>query len=263
MSSKAQMPPRKPLIMPPVSNRRRNRNNQVYMPTGFIANSNGGGAPARLGRTLNGISLVPVRTPFELKFTQIITLNTDGTTAYKTGAEAVLSLNDVSVPFPTSATHQPYGFDQLSVFYRRNKVRAVRVSFTAIVKGTEVGHSVRLYLLWQPPESTLTINAVTFAFSTLADHPQVEVLELLSGTARGIRTYSRTIDIARLAGLTRQEFDANTTTFAALLGASPTQICKLGLAVDSESTSGAQSVDILLSMVYFGEAYERIEYAGS
>jgi hypothetical protein len=200
-----------------------------------------------------------------LPWTEVVFLQSSGAAAYQSGGQVTINLSDITVPFSTSATHQPYGFDQLAAFYRRFKVHEcdVTITMSAGGVGTTAVNAMRGYVQWQPPSWNYSMANVAGAASVLSERQSIDSYPLLSNTAKGVVTIRKRISIARLAGLSDGEFEANANEYAGGFPATaPSRVCSVGLAVSSD-TIVAAGVSCIVQLVFHGEAFERIDYVSS
>jgi hypothetical protein len=192
-------------------------------------------------------------------------LQSSGATAYTSGSQVTINLSDISVPFSTSPTHQAYGYDQLALFYRRFKVHQADVSITMLAGGvgTTTVNAMRSFVQWQPPGWNYSMANVAGAISVLTERQSIDSFSLLSNTAAGVKSIRRRVQTARLAGISDEEFEANTNEYSGSFPATaPARVCSMGLAVASDTVI-ATGVSFVLSIVFYGEAFERIDYASS
>lgn len=134
------------------------------------------------------------------------------------------------------ASPQAYMYDTLSGLYRRYKVIGGRVTlkFNTVSSGP-VWYAVRIHA---PGDAT----DITGDFiSDVKELPRTQVIT----HSNGAPTQELKFDykVWEVAGITKQQFDANIEDYSALVGASPARIPFMEVAIAGPSTSGAGVVD--------------------
>jgi hypothetical protein len=211
------------------------------------------------------VTLVPLRTPFTMYIAKLYQLDSNNATALATGGELIVNLNSVSTPLPSDATQQPYGFDQLAAFYARYKVHSVDIEIdVGTYISTGLSHTTAAWFQCRPPGSSAsTISGINNAYDTLGDRSNCDYLILQSSTSGGLRKYKRHIDIQKLSGLTKTEFDANADSFAGLMsGTSPTKLCTFAIAASSDTIIPVTH-NFYMRFAFNGEAFDRNDFAQS
>lgn len=214
--------------------------------------------------SINPVTLVPLRTNFTMYLAKLYQLDSNNATALATGGELVFNLNSLAVPLPSNNTEQPYGFDQLAAFYARYKVKSVDIEIdVGTYISTGLSHTTCAWFQFRPPTSTATISGINTAFDTLGDRSNADYIILQSSTSGGLRKYRRHIDIAKLAGLSKEEFNGNTDTFAGLMsGTSPSKLATFAIAASSDTIIPVTH-NFYCRIAYNGECFDRLDFAQS
>ncbi len=178
--------------------------------------------------------------------------------AWTFGTQDAIGVNDVFAPI--AGTHQPYGFDQYAGFYRRYKVVGfrARLEITGASSTGLVVYAARV----TPPGVTVDIAADTVD----------EVMErpgTLSGWANPTTATTpvvlsfnmRLTDIAKICGVTPQQYAADVSEYSAAVGASPSRVPELQLA--AASASGSAVMYVLVKLEYDVEFSQRVTQAQS
>jgi hypothetical protein len=213
---------------------------------------------------INPVTLVPLRTNTTLYIAKLYQLDTNNATALATGGELVINLNSLCIPLPSNNTEQPYGYDQLAAFYARFKVKSVDLEIdVGTYISTGLSHTTCAWFQCRPPTSTATISGINTAFDTLGDRSNADYIILQSSTSAGLRKYRKHIDIAKLAGLSKSEFEGNTDTFAGLMsGTSPTKLATFAIAASSDTIIPVTH-NFYIRLAYNVECFDRLDFAQS
>jgi len=158
--------------------------------------------------------LFPQRRRATLRFAQQSSLTSGA--ALTVGARVVLFLNDLFSPI--AGTHQPYGFDQLALLYRRYKVDRTRVRMS-ITAPPSTGTSWTM-IRAAPTGSTATL--VGASIGGAIERPDTVYLQSVSGGGP-TRVFDKTFNLHEVAGISKQQYDSDISEYSALVGASPTR----------------------------------------
>jgi len=194
----------------------------------------------------------PPRQLVEHTYGQVIRVANDAVTSNKLGSATVVSLNDIFSPGGAGA-HQPYGRDQMAALYGAYKVHAVimRVAHQQSVVGTP--NASTLIMGINSPSSGITYTGLDL--QTAMEQPSVEWVQSSWGF---MREFTKRFDIARIVGVSKEEFQADTSVYAALAGASPSKTCSVSFACGSETAGTTSSICLTVELTYVVEWFQRI-----
>lgn len=160
-------------------------------------------------------------------------------------------INSLFDPNYTGTGHQPYGFDQLAVFYNRYKVRGV--SWKVIASGTNT-------------DLNLTIvpfnNATGFSNQQTSSEAPYAVNDVLAAESAGAgtkRIYKGYISMKKLMGRTilddRDE---------AVITTNPSEIAMLGINyASSDGVTTISNLNFFVELTYYCELFDKIPVVGS
>lgn len=177
----------------------------------------------------------------------------DGTTnAVNTwGTDQIFRLNSLYDPDETGVGHQPYGFDQLALLYRRYKVSAVLVEIIArdpLDEGCYIGMQVI------PPSGTG--NLVGKTLDEIKERPMCAVRGIPNTGSQKVYL-KQWIPIQTVSGLSPIQFKANSEDFTASVSGSPNSIPRLQLAtLNNKST--ASNFTLTVKLTFYAMFYDRI-----
>ncbi len=189
-----------------------------------------------------------------MKYVDFATLTSSGGVANAAGAPSTFILNSTFAPGGSTA-HQPYLRDQFAgTLYNRYKVHSVRLDFTIFAYGpagtsTQVQQQALLWIVTAPGTTYSLVN------KTLQD-----VIEKPGGgyrlTSAAPQKLTLKYDFAQIAGITKQQFNANVEDFAADYGSSPSKQFTLQVSAAGPFAT-SQSVGYILEMYQVVEWYDR------
>jgi hypothetical protein len=180
-----------------------------------------------------------------------------GGTAGQFGTDAQLSLNSPYAPGGGSL-HQPYGWDNVTPFYRRYKCTSadVRLTFSQPGATAQIGIAA-----WRvvPPGASGTFSGTTVSNSL--ERPDVNYAWIVNGGGKPVtRTFH--VDFAKQAGISKLQFDADVSEYAAAVTADPSRLFKLYIS-HAHPTLTAQTVYCLVEIIYHVEFSQRTTLAQS
>ena len=184
------------------------------------------------------LGLLATRAVVDLPWVSRATM-TPNATAYTFGADFTIRLNDIYQP-GAGSLHAPYGFDQYSTFYRQYKVLSAHVKITIPPLSATDG-STFLGIRVVPPGYTASFSGNTLT-QTL-ERPGSRVLTMSGGYKPSVTEFD--VDFADLAGLTKQQFDADISEFGAAVTGSPNRIFALQMATADTTAAGGASQAIV------------------
>ncbi len=91
---------------------------------------------------------------------------------------------------------------------------------------------------------------------TIAEKPQCRVA-LLNNTGSQVETYSATIDLAQLEGLSSVQYRAEANNYGAAFGANPVLTPYIGVALADIVQTGGLTCQFGVELEYHVECYER------
>jgi hypothetical protein len=198
----------------------------------------------------------PVRCVRTLRYVYTTTLSGTGT-ANVFGTAVTFNLN--SLFQPNSGGHQPYGFDTMATLYDRYKVLSCDVDLTACYTGG-IQNSF-LGVIQLPPGEVATIAGSTVEI--VSEKPRAIAVPIVGGTGAGSPQVIQHLAMPVCCGLTAPEFKANVEDYAAVVGASPSRIPKLEVAVADFSTTTTASVKLRFDILFHAEFFDRTVLAQS
>ncbi len=195
--------------------------------------------------------IVPPAAVCDMPWVHYFTSTSDGTFSGYTGTQVAVRVNNAYEP--CSSTHQPYGWDQMTALYRQYKVIGCKMEVTV---QNSSGFSCITLVRPVPVNENTNISNVSLLS---AERPDVHLLYTAPGAP--IAKWSQNIDIPRLCGVTREQYEADVSEYAANYNAAPNRFAYVQIATQSESTS--KSVVILVKMTYRVQFWQRSTQATS
>ncbi len=160
---------------------------------------------------------------------------------------------------PIAGGHQPFGFDQMAALYQRYRVNKCKVRVETFT--TDRAYSGAQVVGVFPPGSTqTTLNLLT----------AVQFGENFNGSTQILPTgnvvpvvFTKTIDIAQVAGLTRDELLANVEEYSALVTASPTRIATMEVNYAPNTAAQGGACVSVVTLTFYAEFWQRVSLAQS
>ena len=148
------------------------------------------------------------------------------------GTENEIRINNAYEP--VSGTHQPYGWDQMAALYRYYKVVGCRMKITAVnfVADTCGIISVRPV----PVNENLTLTGQNV--SGAMERPGVINRFLVAGSGKPTEIHLD-IDIPRLLGVSREQFDADASLYSATVTGAPSRFAYVQMSFAGYSTTSS------------------------
>jgi hypothetical protein len=168
-------------------------------------------------------------------------------------------LNSLYDPDHTGAGHQPYGYDQITAIYQKYKVYRCDVELTFWFPSQAMYAAIQFL----GPDDASTLTGMTPDIA--GERPTCELLPLAAASKDPVKV-RKTIDIARVIGMTRAQFDADLDGTCAQQNANPLRPVYMQLAIaDPTSTyaQGAQSAYCQVKLVYHARVWSRHTQAQS
>jgi hypothetical protein len=184
----------------------------------------------------------------QLKYSDIFVNNTNATAALY-GNQIDLKLNSIFAP--VAGGHQPYGRDSLALIYQRYSVFKVVVDLKF---STNVVNPVLFTAALSLPGflEAMTGNG----FSVIADQPNART-ELCGGVGAPAVKMHFEFDLARLLGMSREQYIADTADYGSVMTASPAQSFFLSIAAVGPIV-GALAFTCEYEINYHTKLYDRV-----
>lgn len=190
-----------------------------------------------------------------LEYTDRFTFTAGGSGLY--GTEQIMRLNSLFDPDLTGTGHQPYGFDQLAALYFRYKVHKVKLSLEF---ADPSGDGIVIAVAVQNTDSSQAITGSSQ--SSVAERPNV-FTHAISNTGDQDFIFESVVDIEKIDGLTKNQFEANIEEYSALCTASPTRTPYVRIAIAALDQSSTPTLVCRLRMSFFTTFYSRTTLAQS
>lgn len=197
----------------------------------------------------------PVRYNTKLKYSETFTLTVG--TAGVFGTVQKLNLNGLYDPNYTGSGHQPYGYDQLTPLYARYIVHGCKVTAQ----------------FYDPDQDSLTVGcmvqqsggtgSLAGIFPDLIKEQPYSWVKDISNTGSQKATMVQYFPLAKLEGLSKVQWQASLTDFAAANNANPSRTPTIQMAVANSRATGAGSITVRVMMTYYCQFYDRILQAYS
>lgn len=155
------------------------------------------------------------------------------------GSDQLFRLNSLFDPDQSGVGHQPYFYDQLTGIYSRYKVLRCRVNLW-VQNPTDKTNGAYVGVCVQSSDDTNT-PMVSKLPQTIAERPNSNLI-YISGTGEQSNYSQFEVPLHHILGLTRREFLDDVEDTCAAVGANPSRVAILGLAmVDPGGAAGAGS----------------------
>jgi hypothetical protein len=209
-----------------------------------------GGLPFRF---YNKWDPFPARMVTNLRYSYTTTVSAPITTG-AFGTEIVLRLNSLYDPLFSGAGDYPYQFPSLQLLYGKYLVDEVDVDIefydpsTGIICGA----------LIQPSANTTTLVGLS------VDQAMVKpgcALRTLNVSGEEKVRFNQRINIAQLEGMTRAQWEAQTSVNGAIVTTSPANTPWLRIAISSGATGLAASAVVTVALTFKATLFERLQTA--
>ncbi len=206
----------------------------------------------RIPRGLGPIT--PPACTVKLPFAYSTTRFNDATYDWTFGT--TLNLGITNAYSPISGTHQPYGWDQMAALYRYYKVVGFSYKVTAVqyVGSTAGALGVRAV----PVNENSTMSATNLAQQL--ERPGTKTRLLVAGAGKP-PSISGTVDIPTILGVSREQYDADVSEYAALCTAAPNRYPYIQIAY--AGVNNAAFAYVIVECVYTVNFWQRITQAQS
>lgn len=162
-----------------------------------------------------------------------------------------LNLGITNAFSPISGTHQPYGFDQMAALYRFYKVVGFTYKVTAVLYTGSTAAALGVRPV--PVNENSTLSATNLAMQL--ERPDTKVKFLVAGAGKP-PSIAGSIDIPRLMGVSKEQFDADVSEYAALCTAAPSRYPYIQIAI--AGVNNAAFAHVIVECVYIVNFWQRI-----
>lgn len=173
------------------------------------------------------------------------------------GSEQIMNLNSLFDPDYLTGGHQPLFYDQMAAMYRQYKVHGVLCEWEwtdPSADGIEVAMQV------QASSETATIT--NHVAGSLQEQPMTVVRHVNNTGNQKVRV-KQYFPIWQVEGLSKLQFDADTTAYCAPTNADPSISPLLRFAAASVQGTAGATIQCFLKMTFYAKLYERIIVAQS
>lgn len=188
----------------------------------------------------------------KLLFSYRTSLFNDSVTSWTYGTPINVRANNAFSPI--NATHQPYGWDQMAGLYRFYKVIGCEMSFK-VANQT----SGPLYFAVRPvpvnENATLSTDV-----ATAAERPAT-ITKQVAALGGPLTEMSIKLDIPKLLGVSKEQFDADVSEYSAATTAAPSRYAYVQAAV--AGVNNTAYAEVLVDVVYTVHFWQRITQAQS
>lgn len=168
------------------------------------------------------------------------------------GAQQTMLLNSCFDPNETGAGHQPYGFDQLALLYRRYKVNGCLIEMVWTDPSAD-GMMVGMMML--PPFGIKNIVGLTV--DQVKEQP-MSVTRSINNSGKQMTIVKQYVPMHSVMGISELQFKSNLTDFSAGMTATPAQSARIRCSVASLRATGGDTIMLRISLTYFTQVYDRV-----
>lgn len=189
----------------------------------------------------------------KLNYTTTFGLTTGTTGVF--GTEKIMAINDLFDPDYSNSganDHQPYGFDQCAALYRRYIVNGVKIQFTATNPSAD---GMCLGAMVQPASG---VYPLTGKYQDAVREAPMSWIRPLNNSGKQVTGFTQYVNLARLNGLSRQQWGNELDTYGALSTTSPSLLCILRMAAASDMGNSGDTVIGRVTLTFYAKFYERI-----
>lgn len=203
------------------------------------------------------VSNDPFRATFNTKltYTQSVTLTSGIGGIY--GNEQIYRLNSPYDPDFTGTGHQPYGYDQVSLLYRKYKVNAAKISIL-FSNPSEDGMIGAAAVQASAGTFALTSNPI----DTLKEQPMT-VTRTINNSGSQTAMVNQYLQLHLVEGLTKLQFSTNVEDYSAPVTTIPAKTPYLRLALASSLGTNGATMFCRVTITYYCQFYERKTQAQS
>lgn len=198
--------------------------------------------------------LIPDAAVVKLNFAHTFLSWNDPTDAYEFGTQVNLRINNAYEPI--NGEHQPYGWDQIGALYGQYKVIGCKMRLT-ISNDTS---NLTCYTAIRPvPYNEATVLS-GFGIGIVAERPRSKVIMTTYGGGKPA-VHTMNINIADSLGVTKEQYDADVTTYAATVTTAPSRYSYVQVATAGASLS--KGVEVMVEIEYIVQFWQRTTQAVS
>jgi len=192
-----------------------------------------------------------------LPYAETFTLTTG--TAGVLGTAQLMLLNSLYDPNSTGTGHQPYGFDQLSSWFKTYIVHAVRVKILAC----SIGGSAEVAICWKFDTPSGFQSMAGYTVDQATEAPMIGVG--LLGASGIDRVFKKTIDVLphKVLGITKPQYVNEISSYGAAYNANPSLCPTLQLAIGSYTGTAGENASVQLVLEFDAEFFNPTELAQS
>lgn len=183
-----------------------------------------------------------------LAYSQAFTL-TSGSSGV-TGTGQAFSINSAFDPDISGTGHQPYGYDQLSLFFNSYQVLGFRAKIVANTIGASSDQMI-LFSLLPSAISNSALNGITI--DAALEKPFSGALMLTSSGNGRNSTVQLSLSPWEVEGVTRTQYTADMSDFRAVVTSSPNLQQQLVISNASPSLASAQVCTVVVYLEYLIE----------
>ncbi len=165
-------------------------------------------------------------------------------TAGVVGTIQLMALNDIFDPNITGVGHQPYGHDQLAVWYTKYLVLGTRIRLICTTPGASA--EVQVCYKLDSPNGFLSIAGMTN--DRVTEAPMIGTAIVSSSGISRVVTVDIKADLPKILGITAEQYRAQYETYGALMTASPTARPTLQIGLASLTGVAAEGAVIQVIM---------------
>ncbi len=189
----------------------------------------------------------------KMRYAAVVALTNGGITGVF-GTEYVFRLNSLFDPDLTSTGHQPYGFDQLSLFYGSYRVHGCTVSLE--FHSSDADDNICAFTV-QSGQNTTALGGS----SLIAQERQSVLSRNVPINGENRWKHVERFPIHKITGLPRQLVDFN-PDYAANTGSNPSEQCYLRMAMGTTATTSS-TVKVNVFLEYDAVLYNRLSVPAS
>lgn len=167
------------------------------------------------------------------------------------GSEHTYRLNSLFDPDFTSTGHQPFGFDQLSVWYDKYLVTRARIELTVT---DPTGDGLALGVAVRPTSAASSLTGQTI---DVVGERQGVMIKCINDSGEQVKTLLFDLPIHEVLGITQQEYHGALDSYGASVSANPLLVPYMSLAVINLSNATNYSAQVLVRMSFDCIFYER------
>ncbi len=195
------------------------------------------------------MNLLPRRTMKKLSYVSCYS-QTTGSSGATSAAAVTFSLNSAYDPEFSGTGRQPYGWDQITLFYNRYIVHQCNIKVTATTIGATADVIVCYFV---QPSTSSSASLTSTAVEQVIEKPMVgSVIVSSSGNARNSQ-FSLSVRPWEVEGITREQYLESLSDYMATISANPSKQPTFGTVTGSPSGASGTSVTFVVELEYLVE----------